>query len=134
MRFEVKKSENGQFYFNLLARNHEIIATSELYTQKHNALKTARLIAREQVFEIRDLTKDSPQTLLLDINGNIIRDGDSIYLRDTFWEYAEVYEVKYDEETDELWYLDEKGLLERPLEEFIDLVRYEVEIVSEEEE
>lgn len=134
MRFEVKKSENGQFYFNLLARNHEIIATSELYTQKHNALKTARLIASEQVFEIRDLTRSTPQTLMLDINGNIIRDGDSIYLTDTFWGDTEILKVKYDEETDMLWYIDEDGFLGDALDGYVKLTRYEIEIVPEEEE
>ena len=34
--FEIKKSEDGQFYFTLKAENHEIIATSEMYTTKQN--------------------------------------------------------------------------------------------------
>ena len=41
MKFEIKKSKNGQFYFNLLARNNKTVATSELYTRKENALNTA---------------------------------------------------------------------------------------------
>lgn len=56
MRFEIKKSKDGQFYFNLLARNHEIVATSEMYTRKENALKTARLIAEETYRGIVDYT------------------------------------------------------------------------------
>lgn len=56
MRFEIKKSKDGQFYFNLLARNHEIVATSEMYTRKENALKTARLIAEETYQGIVDYT------------------------------------------------------------------------------
>ena len=34
--FEIKKSEDGQFYFTLKATNDEIIATSEMYTTKQN--------------------------------------------------------------------------------------------------
>ena len=56
MKFEIKKSKDGQFYFNLLARNHEVVATSEMYTRKENALKTARLIAEETYQGIVDYT------------------------------------------------------------------------------
>ena len=56
MKFEIKKSKNSQFYFNLLARNNEIVATSEMYTRKENALKTARLIAEETYKGIIDYT------------------------------------------------------------------------------
>jgi len=30
-KFEIKKSKDGQYYFNLIAPNNEIIATSEMY-------------------------------------------------------------------------------------------------------
>ena len=56
MKFEIKKSKNGQFYFNLLARNNKVVATSEMYTRKENALKTARLIAEETYQGIMDYT------------------------------------------------------------------------------
>lgn len=56
MRFEIKKSKNNQFYFNVVARNQEVIATSEMYTRKENALKTARLIAEETYQGIVDYT------------------------------------------------------------------------------
>lgn len=36
-KYEIKKSANGQFYFNLKAGNHEIILTSETYVEKHSA-------------------------------------------------------------------------------------------------
>ena len=35
-QFEIKKSDDGQFYFTLKAVNNEIIATSEMYTTKEN--------------------------------------------------------------------------------------------------
>lgn len=58
MRFEIRQSQDEQFYFNLIARNHEVIATSETYTRKENAFKTANLIANEEIFEIIDMTKE----------------------------------------------------------------------------
>ena len=33
-RFEIKKSRDGQYFFNLVAPNNEIIATSEMYMTK----------------------------------------------------------------------------------------------------
>ena len=35
-QFEIKKSDDGQFYFTLKVVNNEIIATSEMYTTKEN--------------------------------------------------------------------------------------------------
>lgn len=37
-KFELKKSANGQFYFNLKADNGEVILTGETYTSKPSAL------------------------------------------------------------------------------------------------
>ncbi|MBX3195984.1 MAG: YegP family protein [Microbacteriaceae bacterium] len=36
-KFELKKSSNGKFHFNLKAGNGEIIATSEMYESKASA-------------------------------------------------------------------------------------------------
>lgn len=38
-KFELKKAKNGQFHFNLLATNGEIILSSEIYTTKTSAKK-----------------------------------------------------------------------------------------------
>ena len=35
-KFEINKSKDGQYYFNLIAPNNEIIATSEMYTTKQS--------------------------------------------------------------------------------------------------
>ena len=35
-RFDIKKSKDGQFYFNLIAPNNEVIATGEMYTTKQS--------------------------------------------------------------------------------------------------
>lgn len=59
MKFEIKKSKDGQFYFNLLARNNKVIATSEMYIRKENALEIANLIASESHSGIIDYTINS---------------------------------------------------------------------------
>lgn len=47
MRFEVLKSKKtGQWYFHLRARNGRILCASELYRNKQNCLKTAKLVQR----------------------------------------------------------------------------------------
>lgn len=58
MRFEVKKSKNDQFYFNIVANNNEIVATSEMYTRKENALHAVNLIANELYSGIIGYTVD----------------------------------------------------------------------------
>lgn len=37
-KFEVKKSSNGKFFFNLLASNGQVILSSEMYESKASAL------------------------------------------------------------------------------------------------
>ncbi|MEN5180154.1 YegP family protein [Comamonas odontotermitis] len=37
-KFELKKSKNGKFFFNLLATNGQIILTSEMYEAKASAV------------------------------------------------------------------------------------------------
>lgn len=46
MKFVVKKAKNGQFMFNLVAANGQIVATSEQYTAKASALKTIESIQK----------------------------------------------------------------------------------------
>lgn len=38
MPYEIKKTANGKFMFNLKAANYEVILTSEVYEQKASAL------------------------------------------------------------------------------------------------
>ena len=40
MKFVVKKASNGQFRFNLVAPNGQVVATSETYARKQSALDT----------------------------------------------------------------------------------------------
>lgn len=38
----ISRARNGQFFFVLKASNAQVIATSETYTRKGNAIKTAK--------------------------------------------------------------------------------------------
>ncbi len=43
-KFELFKGVNNQWYFNLVATNGKVIASSEGYTQKRGALKGIRAV------------------------------------------------------------------------------------------
>jgi uncharacterized protein YegP (UPF0339 family) len=42
--FTVSEAKNGDFYFNLVAQNHEIVGTSEMYASKSNATRGAKTV------------------------------------------------------------------------------------------
>ena len=46
MKFVIKKSGNGQFRFNLVASNGQVVATSESYQRKSSALDTISSIQK----------------------------------------------------------------------------------------
>jgi len=46
MKFVVKKTSNGQFRFNLVASNGQVVATSESYQRKTSALETIASIQK----------------------------------------------------------------------------------------
>ncbi len=46
MKFVVKKSSNGQFRFNLVASNGQVVATSESYQQRASAMSTIASIQK----------------------------------------------------------------------------------------
>jgi uncharacterized protein YegP (UPF0339 family) len=46
MKFVVKKTSNGEFRFNLIASNGQVIATSESYKEKRSALSTIESIKK----------------------------------------------------------------------------------------
>ena len=52
-KFEIKKAKNGQFHFNLKARNGEIILSSEMYTTKANCKKGIASVQKNAVDESR---------------------------------------------------------------------------------
>ena len=56
-KFELKKSENGAFHFNLKAGNGEIIATSEMYESRASALNGIESVKKNAAdAEVVDLT------------------------------------------------------------------------------
>ena len=46
MKFVIKKSGNGEFRFNLVATNGQVVATSEGYKQKASAMNTIASIQK----------------------------------------------------------------------------------------
>jgi uncharacterized protein YegP (UPF0339 family) len=56
-KFELKKTANGQFHFNLKAGNGEIIATSEMYESKASAVNGIESVRKNAAdAEVVDLT------------------------------------------------------------------------------
>ncbi len=45
-KFVIKKGTSGQFHFNLVAANGEIVATSDRYTTKEAAIKGTDAVKR----------------------------------------------------------------------------------------
>jgi uncharacterized protein YegP (UPF0339 family) len=46
MKFVVRKTSSGQFRFNLVASNGQVVATSESYQRKQSALDTIASIQK----------------------------------------------------------------------------------------
>ena len=46
MKFVVKKASNGEFRFNLVASNGQVVATSESYKQRASAMNTIESIQK----------------------------------------------------------------------------------------
>jgi uncharacterized protein YegP (UPF0339 family) len=61
--FDLLQAKNGQYYFNLLAQNGEIIGTSELYTTKSSATKAIGTVSGiiAKTVEIGAATTDDPR-------------------------------------------------------------------------
>ena len=74
--FEIKRARDGQFYFNLKARNGQVILTSEMYTTKASAqhgiasVKTNAVL--DQRFERKTSRRDEPYFVLKAANGEPI--------------------------------------------------------------
>ncbi|PON18600.1 hypothetical protein C2W62_07070 [Candidatus Entotheonella serta] len=75
-KFEIKRAKDGQFYFNLKARNGEIILTSEMYTTKANTQKGVASVMTnallDQRFERKVSRRDDPYFALKAANGEPI--------------------------------------------------------------
>lgn len=75
-KFEIKRAKDGQFYFNLKARNGEIILTSEGYTTKatlqHGVTSVMTNALLDQRFERKTSGRDEPYFVLKAANGEPI--------------------------------------------------------------
>ncbi len=84
-KFELKKSKDGQFMFNLKAANGQVILTSELYKTKpsaENGIESVRNnAAREGAFEVKTNAKGEPYFILKATNGQEV--GRSEYYSST---------------------------------------------------
>ncbi|HYQ92238.1 MAG TPA: YegP family protein [Candidatus Competibacteraceae bacterium] len=75
-KFELKKTANGEFMFNLKAGNGEIILTSERYKTKQGALDGIESVRKNAAnahrFEQREAANGQPYFVLKAANGEII--------------------------------------------------------------
>ena len=56
-KFELKKSSNGKFHFNLKAGNGEIVAVGEAYEKKADCIKGTQAVQRAAAEAVlKDLT------------------------------------------------------------------------------
>lgn len=75
-KFELKKSKNDKFYFNLKAGNGQVILTSEMYESKPAAMNGIESVkknaAEDSRFEKRVNTANEPYFILKAGNGQEI--------------------------------------------------------------
>jgi uncharacterized protein len=75
-KFELKKSNSGQFMFNLKAANGQIILTSELYHEKAGAQKGIESVKKHAGnsanYERKTSKKEEPYFVLKAANGQAI--------------------------------------------------------------
>ena len=76
MSYEIKKTANGKFMFNLKAANHEVILTSEVYEQKAAALAGIEAVRTNGPnaanFELKTSSANQPYFVLKAANGQVI--------------------------------------------------------------
>ncbi|MGD9330892.1 MAG: YegP family protein [Desulfobacterales bacterium] len=75
-KFELKKTRNGQYMFNLKAGNGQIILTSEPYKQKasaQNGIESVRKSAADDFrFERKSAKDGQPYFVLKAVNGQVL--------------------------------------------------------------
>lgn len=75
-KFQLKKSSNGQFHFNLLASNGQVVLSSEQYKAHASALNGIESVRknaeREGAFEIREASNGKHYFVLKATNGQIV--------------------------------------------------------------
>ena len=72
---EIARGESGQFHFNLLASNRQVVLTSDAYRRKHSALNGIASVKKNAKqrdnFERRTATNRKHYFVLLAHNGEI---------------------------------------------------------------
>lgn len=75
-KFELKKSKNNKFFFNLLATNGQVILTSEMYEARASALNGIRSVQKNggdaARYEKLEAKSGSPYFTLKATNGQVI--------------------------------------------------------------
>ena len=75
-KFEISKSKNGKFMFNLKAGNGQVILTSQMYDAKSDAIQGIESCktnaAADERFERADATSGQPYFNLKAANGKVI--------------------------------------------------------------
>lgn len=75
-KFELKRATDGQFYFNLIAGNGQVILTSEMYTTKASAINGINSVQtnapHDNLYDRRESKKQEPYFVLKATNGQII--------------------------------------------------------------
>jgi len=75
-KFQLKKSSNGQFHFNLLASNGQVVLSSEQYKAHASALNgidsVRKNATREGAFEVKEASNGKYYFVLKASNGQII--------------------------------------------------------------
>jgi uncharacterized protein YegP (UPF0339 family) len=76
MSYEIKKTSNGKFMFNLKAANHEVILTSEVYEQKASAVGGIESVRangpQDANFEMKKSSANQPYFVLKAANQQVI--------------------------------------------------------------
>ena len=75
-KFQLKKAVNGDFHFNLLASNGQIILQSEMYKAKPSALNGIESVKKNAAdasrFELKTATGGKPYFVLKASNGQVV--------------------------------------------------------------
>lgn len=75
-KFELKKAKDGQFHFNLLASNGQVILSSEMYKTRDSALNGIESVKknsqRDGAFQTKTSSSDKHYFLLMASNGQVV--------------------------------------------------------------
>ena len=75
-KFQLKKVSNGQFHFNLLASNGQVILSSEQYKARDSALNgidsVRRNAKRDGAFEVKESSNGKHYFVLKASNGQVV--------------------------------------------------------------